>query len=474
MKKFNKTIGIILSSTLFLTATANSQNTKDMTFSRSRAVTDSLPDQPVTPKYEFGIGAGIVAYQGDLAPTVWGQYKSLSPAVQAHITRLFSPAFALRLGVTVGQFKADDVKSAFKESYRDYRRYNFTTSFAEISALAQWTPFAKSNWRLNPYVMGGAGVSFVKVKNDWSKIGYDNFPGENLQQRLQDDSAHSHNFPTFVLPLGVGLKYDVSQKVALRLEWINRITFTDYLDGFSKAANPDKNDRYSSVMLTLNFAFGKNKKSETSKNYNVINNYYYNNSSKNSKDENSMASNDNGSKPNAASTATSNDVAENATIKNLQAKLDAITQKLDEAQQKNDANNSAAQRKSNGNSQDAVDNENDKVNISKFDKYIIYFSFDHSYLEGESYGKLDQIAKTMKADPKLNVTLNGYTDLKGSSEYNMKLSSARAVACKDYLISRGVEAGRIKDGAFGKSKYIVGHGDAVQQWRNRRVEVYIN
>jgi outer membrane protein OmpA-like peptidoglycan-associated protein len=132
------------------------------------------------------------------------------------------------------------------------------------------------------------------------------------------------------------------------------------------------------------------------------------------------------------------------------------------------------QRKSNGNSQEDAENENDIVNISKFDKYIVYFSFDHSYLEGESYGKLDQIASMMKADPKLSVTLHGYTDLKGTSDYNMKLSSERASTCKDYLKSRGIDASRITTEAYGKTKYITGSGTAAQQWRNRRVEVYFN
>lgn len=468
MKKFNKKIGILLSSSMLLAAAAVSQNTKDMTFSSSKVPTDSVPE-PTTPKYEFGIGGGIVVYQGDLAPTKWGAYRSPMPGVQAHFTRLFSPAFALRIGATVGQFKADDVKSAFKQSYRDYRKYNFTTSFAELSALAQWTPFAKSNWRLNPYLMGGAGVSYLKVKNNWSQIDYDNFAGENLQQRLSEDSAQNHTFPAIILPVGVGLKYDISPKTSLRLEWVNRITFTDYLDGFSKAANPDKNDRYSSVMLSLNFAFGKNKASRNSQKNTTAS---YNNS--NDKSENSMAL-ANGNKQQSSSANTSNDNssqsagAENETIKELQAKLDLINRKLEEAQQKIDAKeNTATNKNSNETEGNAL------INPANVEKYIIYFSFDHSYLEGESFNKLEQIATMMKADPKLNVTLNGYTDLKGSADYNMKLSSARALTCQDYLKSRGIDASRIRTEAFGKTRYVVGDLSKEQQWRNRRVEVYFN
>jgi outer membrane protein OmpA-like peptidoglycan-associated protein len=448
MKKFNKKISALLSATLFLAATANCQNTKDMTFSRNEVVADSVPEERPAPKNEFGIGGGIVVYQGDLAPTLWGAYKSPMLGVQLHYTRLLSPAFALRVGATVGKFGADDVKSAFKQAYRDYRKYNFKTSFAELSLVAQWTPFARANWRLNPYIMGGIGGTYVQVKNDWSKSEFNYFPGENLPQRISEDSVKEHTFIAPVLPVGVGLKYDVNSRVAFRLEWINRITFTDYLDGFSKSANPNKNDRYSTIMLTVNFAFGRNKSSKTYySGSNVINNYYYYNNTKNSKSENSMAVNN----------GTDNANTENAKmLRDIQNKLNSITEKV---------NRGPEPGGNEGNEQD---------DLAKFEKYIIYFSFDHSYLEGESFNKLDAIANMMKADPKLNVTLNGYTDLKGASDYNMKLSSARAVTCKDYLQSRGIDASRIKTEAFGKTRYVVSKGTAAQQWINRRVEVYIN
>jgi|GEM_PF-507873 len=466
MKTLARRNWLPLFSMIFLALNANSQDTKDMTFSKNEVTTDSVPNNPKTPKYEFGIGGGIVVYQGDLAPTVWGAYRMISPGLQASITRLFSPSFALRIGGTVGKFTADDLKSSYKEAYRDYRKYNFTTSFAELTAMAQWTPFGKANWRLNPYLLGGAGISYLQVKNDWSKSDLNYFAGENLQQRLVDDSAKNHTFVAPVLPVGVGLKYDVSEKISLKLEWINRITFSDYLDGFSKAANPDKNDRYSSVMLSLNFAFGRNKTSKTSRSSrsgNIINNYYYNYyySSKNSKSENSMALKNGGKKTNSSSTEMPQEkesdpaIGENAAVlKDIQNKLNSLAENATkkESDQQQDFNMFSPEN----------------------DKYIVYFSFDNSYLEGEAFSKLDRIAEAMKANTKLNVTLSGFTDLKGSYEYNMKLSLSRATICKDYLRSRNIDASRIKTEAFGKTKYVVKSFDVDQQWRNRRVEVYLN
>jgi outer membrane protein OmpA-like peptidoglycan-associated protein len=175
-----------------------------------------------------------------------------------------------------------------------------------------------------------------------------------------------------------------------------------------------------------------------------------------------MALKNAGNKQNSSSVELSQGAAntENMAIKELQDKLDLISKKLDDTRQRNNVAD--------------IERANELANISKFDKYIVYFSFDHSYLEGDSFSKLDQIASMMKADPKLSVTLNGYTDLKGASEYNMKLSSARAQTCKDYLQSRGVDVDRIKTDAFGKARYVVGNLSKEQQWVNRRVEVYFN
>lgn len=557
MRKFYGRGSALLFSTVLLAANANSQNTKDITFSKSQALKDSIRNERTNPKYEWGIGAGISVYQGDLGPTEWGAYKSVSPAVQAHISRLFSPAFALRANATFGQFKADDLKSASKEPYRDYRRYNFKTTFAELSAMLQWTPFAKANWRLNPYVMGGAGVSFVNVKNDWSKIDYSHFRGENLPERLAEDEKHSHNFPTLVLPIGLGFKYDIRPKTSLSLEWMNRVTVTDYLDGFSKAGNSGKNDRYSTIMLSLNFRFGKNKKSTTTS-YTYINNTgrqesttgITNNVENKSSQENSgrkpAVANDVQTQPERKpvdattvqhdeSVALLKDVqtklvelkelmkANSATLSNregltllkgVQDELSTLTTtvKKDDAALADDDSKALLQniqnklnpliKRSGQIGAKAGDDEsvtllkdiqkklnllmgetgkstpeqtdNDNFDSPNSPKYIVYFDFAKYNLDGEARRRLDEIAALMKADPKLGVELKGFTDVKGNNNYNMTLSKNRSAACKNYLRSKGISAGRIKTAAYGKSNFVVDDASSSQQWKNRRVEVFFN
>ena len=65
--------------------------------------------------------------------------------------------------------------------------------------------------------------------------------------------------------------------------------------------------------------------------------------------------------------------------------------------------------------------------------------------------RLDEIAAALTADPTItDVDITGYADRLGSAPYNQKLSERRANAVRDYLITRGIDSGRLK--AYGKGE----------------------
>jgi outer membrane protein OmpA-like peptidoglycan-associated protein len=100
-----------------------------------------------------------------------------------------------------------------------------------------------------------------------------------------------------------------------------------------------------------------------------------------------------------------------------------------------------------------------------------HFDFDRSQLKPEGKRLLDQAAKELEADPKVTASANGYTDSIGSEAYNLKLSQRRAQTVKDYLVSKGIAASRIKVRGFGKSNPVASNATAEGRAENRRVEL---
>lgn len=60
--------------------------------------------------------------------------------------------------------------------------------------------------------------------------------------------------------MGLGIKYAMNHNFNLSLEAGYRKVFTDYLDGISKLANPNRNDIYLISALTLTKEFGGGKR----------------------------------------------------------------------------------------------------------------------------------------------------------------------------------------------------------------------
>ena len=100
----------------------------------------------------------------------------------------------------------------------------------------------------------------------------------------------------------------------------------------------------------------------------------------------------------------------------------------------------------------------------------ITYEFDSIRPPEYAYAFLDKVANIMKDQRQLHLILEGHTDLLGSKEYNYWLSGARAAAMKSYLVSRGVEADRIRIHAYGKDRPLTLDNSDEGRMTNRRVE----
>ncbi len=80
----------------------------------------------------------------------------------------------------------------------------------------------------------------------------------------------------------------------------------------------------------------------------------------------------------------------------------------------------------------------------------VNFDFDKATITADSQLILDEIANTLAAFADTRFLVAGYTDAKGSDEYNDKLSLSRAKAVYEALVSRGIPASRLCYRGFGK------------------------
>jgi peptidoglycan-associated lipoprotein len=80
----------------------------------------------------------------------------------------------------------------------------------------------------------------------------------------------------------------------------------------------------------------------------------------------------------------------------------------------------------------------------------VHFDFDRYTLRPEALRILDEAVAAMQNDPTLNLTIEGHTDSIGTNEYNMALGERRASSVRDYLVSRGIAATRLRTVSFGE------------------------
>ncbi len=76
--------------------------------------------------------------------------------------------------------------------------------------------------------------------------------------------------------------------------------------------------------------------------------------------------------------------------------------------------------------------------------YTVNFDFDKYDLDAEAHARLDEQATWILAHPEARFSVYGHTDLMGGNAYNQALGLNRAQMVVDYLVSKGVNAGRLE------------------------------
>jgi peptidoglycan-associated lipoprotein len=104
----------------------------------------------------------------------------------------------------------------------------------------------------------------------------------------------------------------------------------------------------------------------------------------------------------------------------------------------------------------------------------VYFDFDRYSLRPEATRVLDEAIAAMRENTTLRVEIEGHTCNIGTAEYNLALGDRRANAVKDYLVSRGITADRLRTVSYGEERPKYDNSREETRRLNRRAALTVN
>lgn len=94
----------------------------------------------------------------------------------------------------------------------------------------------------------------------------------------------------------------------------------------------------------------------------------------------------------------------------------------------------------------------------------IFYEFDKATLTKESETSLDELVGLLNLNPNVTIELSSHCDYKGTDEYNVRLSQARAESVVKYLIKNGIEAERLTAKGYGEEKPKIVHKKLTEKY----------
>lgn len=113
----------------------------------------------------------------------------------------------------------------------------------------------------------------------------------------------------------------------------------------------------------------------------------------------------------------------------------------------------------------------DKITWFDFDR--LTFDTGKATLQSSSAEQLQNIAAILKAYPKVNAKIGGYTDNTGNKQSNLKLSQDRATNVMQDLVQRGIDASRLEAKGYGEEHPVADNATEEGRQKNRRISLLV-
>lgn len=192
-------------------------------------------------RFDIGAGAGMTGYLGDAnAANLWGNPGWDFEALFRYIA---NPRWAFKTNFYTGSLRGDS--SQMTNVFPGGETYKFSTTFYELGEMVEFNFFNygmgetyRKLKRISPYIAAGIGMTLWSVDG---KTG-----------------------AAFNIPLGVGVKYKLSERWNIGFEFLMKKTFSDKLDGEAlrdpygiKSSFMKNTDWYSTMNITISYEFSK-------------------------------------------------------------------------------------------------------------------------------------------------------------------------------------------------------------------------
>lgn len=103
----------------------------------------------------------------------------------------------------------------------------------------------------------------------------------------------------------------------------------------------------------------------------------------------------------------------------------------------------------------------------------VYFNLDSSSVDDAGMNTLKSNEEYLKANPNINIVIEGHCDERGTTEYNLALGQRRALKIKEYYVQLGIAPNRIATISYGEEMPAVKMNNESAWAKNRRAETKI-
>mgnify|MGYP000424526540 CR=1 FL=1 len=350
--------------------------------------------------FSVGLQFGTIEYSGEVGKEIFSFDTGIHPSFGLNVAKYITPSFNLRGSFRYGMIDGSNAVHNFENKLLDINvllDYKFNNGY-----------ILKETSMIAPYIFIGAGDAISVYTN-------------------RNTGVKEQPLAYFNIPMGAGLKFNLTSKMAISLETHYNYAITDELDGVISNDNKwDDSFLYNSIGFNYNFSVGADSDGDGVKD----------------KDDKC---------PNIAGPANGCPDTDGDGVADIEDKCPNIAGKENGCPVQYFEHVAVMQKAQKG----------------------LFFNTGSSVIKEESFVVLDRIAKLLNANKKLKLDISGHTDNTGGEDINLKISNERAAAAKAYIESKGIDASRITSKGYGDSKPVADNATEEGRTQNRRVEFKI-